>query len=184
MSDTPQDTPPPGIPDAAGTPPGGVPLRFLAQFIKDLSFEAPNAPEIFNVMRQEGQGPEMTVTIDATVRQVEGPVFEVSLSVQLEARSGDKVAFILELIFNTIVEIDPQAVPPEYVHSLLLIEVPRHSFPFARQIVAETTANGGFPPLMLQVVDFAELYRRKFVDGQNAEQTGEQAAQPPAPSVH
>ncbi len=177
MSDMPSDTP------NDQTPPDGdqlqaPPLRFLGQFIKDLSFEAPLAPDIFNVMRQTG--PEMNITIDANVRQIEGPTFEVTLAISLDAKVGDKTAFIMELLYGCVTEVNPQVVPEEYVHSLLLIEVPRHLFPFVRQIVSETTGAAGFPPLMMQMVDFAELYRRKF---QPAE--GSQPAAPPiAPAVH
>jgi preprotein translocase subunit SecB len=165
MSDVPSDSPP-QAPQGDPTQPSPPPLRFLGQYIKDMSFETPLAPEIFNILRQ--QAPEMDVTIDAAVRQIEGPVFEVTVSTSLNARAGDKTAFIMELVYACVAEVNPQAVPQEYVHSLLLIEVPRYLFPFLRQIVAETTGNGGFPPLMLQVVDFAEMYRRKFVDKDGA----------------
>lgn len=175
MSDVPSDLPP-QAPPGDPTQPSPPPLRFLGQYIKDLSFEVPLAPEIFNVLRQ--QGPEMDVTIDAAVRQIEGPLFEVTISTSLNAKCGEKTAFIMELEYACVAEVNVQVVPQEYVHSLLLIEVPRHLFPFLRQIVSETTGNGGFPPLMLQMVDFAELYRRKFVD-----KAGEQA-QEAAPSVH
>jgi len=178
MSDAPSDisgtTPPPEGQDANQAP--TPPLQFLGQYIKDLSFEAPLAPDIFNVMREAG--PEMNVTIDAAVRQIDGPLFEVTITVSLEARVSEKTAFILELVYGCVVRVNPQVVPEEYVHSLMLIEVPRHMFPFVRQIVAEITGNGGFPPLMMQMVDFAELYRRKFQPQEAA------AAQPEAPAVH
>ena len=180
MSDATQDPAPPapeGAPDtvAAGAPP----LRFLGQYIKDLSFEAPLAPDIFNVLRQ--QSPDMEVVLDAAVRQIEGPVFEVTITASLDAKAGDKTAFILELVYGCVAEVNAQRVPQEYAHSLLLIEAPRHMYPFVRQIVAEVTGSGGFPPLILQMVDFTELYRRKFApkDGAGAEQ------QPaPEPAIH
>lgn len=172
MSDAPQDTSPPA---AEGTLPA-APLRFLGQYIKDLSFEAPLAPDIFNVLRDEAPG--MDVTIDAGVRQLEGPMFEVTITVSLDAKASEKTAFIMELVYGCVVELNPQAVPQEYAHSLLLIEVPRHMFPFVRQIVANVTSAGGFPPLMIQVVDFADLYRRKF--GIPTGATQEPAPQPPA----
>ena len=179
MSDAPSDSPP-QAPPGDPTQPSAPPLRFLGQYIKDLSFEVPLAPEIFNVMRQ--QGPDMDVTIDASVRQIEGPVFEVAIATSLNAKIGEKTAFIMELVYACVAEVNPQVVPQEYVHSLLLIEAPRHLFPFLRQIVAETTGNGGFPPLMLQMVDFAELYRRKFVDQAGGEPQPDAGNM--APSVH
>jgi preprotein translocase subunit SecB len=177
MSDTPPDT----AADAAvqdQNQPGTVPLRFLGQFIKDLSFETPHAPEIFNILRQ--QPPAIQISLDSAVRQLEGPVFEVTLSVNVAAKSGDKTAFIMELVYGCVAEVNTTAIPQEYVHSLLLIEVPRHIFPFVRQIVADMTGNAGFPPLMLQMVDFADLYRQKF-----APKDGEQPPAAPAePAVH
>ena len=182
MSDMASDLPPgtPGDQDPpAGDQPPVPPLQFLGQFIKDLSFEAPLAPDIFNVMRQSG--PEMNITIDANVRQIEGPTFEVTLAISLAAKVGDKTAFIMELLYGCVAQVNPQVVPEEYVHSLLLIEVPRHLFPFVRQIVSETTGAAGFPPLMMQMVDFAELYRRKF---QPQEDGAPGEAPPIAPPVH
>jgi preprotein translocase subunit SecB len=179
MSDTSSDMPanPPAGDDLAPPP---APVRFLAQFIRDLSFEVPGAPEIFSTLRDNT--PEMTVTIDAAVKQIEGPTFDVTLSVSIEAKSGDKVAFILELAYGCIVELNPQMVPQEYAHSLLLIEVPRHMFPFVRLIVSNITGEGGFPPLNLQMVDFADIYRRKFA--QPGEETAGAPAAADAPSVH
>jgi len=170
-------------PEAA--PPAGadqqpvLPMRFLGQFIKDLSFEAPNAPEVFNALRQ--QAPAITVGLDTDVRQIEGPVFEVTLSVHLEAKAADKTAFILELVYGSIAEINKDAVPEEYVHSLLLIEVPRHMFPFVRQIIADLTGNAGFPPLMVQMVDFADMYRKKFAAAAAAAAAQNET---PPPAVH
>ena len=171
MSDAPQDTAPPAMDPALAAPM----LSFLGQYIKDMSFETPLAPEIFSVLRE--QSPDMEVSIDAAVRQMEGPVFEVTVSVSMEAKAGYKTAFILELVYGCIVQLNPQLVPQEHAHSLLLIEVPRHMFPFVRQIVAQITSTGGFPPVMVQMIDFAELYRRKFG---NSGEAGQNPAPPPA----
>jgi preprotein translocase subunit SecB len=173
MSDAPQDTTP-DTAEVSGEG-AGIPLRFLGQFIKDLSFETPHAPEIFNILRTTP--PSIPISLDTAVRQLEGPVFEVTLSVHLEAKAGDKTAFIMELVYGCIAEVNTAAVPQEYAHSLLLIEVPRHIFPFVRQLVSEITGNAGFPPLMLQMVDFADLYRKKFAPGEGQE--GQ-----PAPTVN
>ena len=156
------------------------PLRVLGQFIKDFSFEAPHAPDIFATLRSEA--PEIPITIDTNVRHIAGPTFEVSLTVQIEAVvSGGKKAFILELVYAAVAEIDERLVPQEHVHPILMIEVPLQIFPFVRQMVADITVNGGFPPLMLQVFDFADMSRKKFGN------PGEAAPTPPAdaaPSIH
>lgn len=184
MNDAPPNMPPgdapPGspLPEAPEVQQAVVPMRFLGQFIKDLSFEAPHAPEIFNIMQTNP--PEMDIVIDTGVRQIEGTVFEVTMQVSLSAKVGDKTGFILELTYNCICELNPQVVPQQHAHPMLLIEAPRHMFPFVRQIVADTTNSGGFPPLYMQLVDFAELYRRKFRAGSE----GEVAPAEPAPAVH
>jgi len=172
MSDAPQETAPTGEEQ-----PSALPIRFLGQFIKDLSFEAPNAPEIFNTLRQ--QAPNIPVSIDTAVRQLDGPVFEVTLTIHLEAVVAEKTAFLLEAVYGCVVEVNPQVVAQEHVHPLLLIEVPRHMFPFVRQIVSDLTGSAGFPPLLLQVIDFADLYRKKFAAGVPVPD-----AAPPQPAVH
>jgi preprotein translocase subunit SecB len=154
------------------------PLRIVGQFIKDMSFETPHVPEIFTLLRN--QAPEIPITLDTNVRPLGGPSFEVTITVQLEATVGAKKAFIFELVYGAVVEINERLVPQEHVHPLLMIEVPRQLFPFVRQIVAETTANGGFPPLMLHVFDFADMYRRKFADPQASGTPPSEAA----PSIH
>ena len=174
MSDTPpdQDTAAP-----AANQPVLAPLNIVGQYIKDMSFEVPGAPDIFNALRQ--QSPAIQVALDANVRQITGPLFEVVMNVQLEAKVGDKVAFIMELVYGTLAELNPQAVPEEHAHPVLLIEVPRLMFPFVRHIVSTTIATAGFPPVMLQIVDFADMYRKKF-----AEQGSPDAPADTTPAVH
>lgn len=137
-----------------------TPLRFMGQYIKDLSFEVPNAPDIFNSLRQKA--PEIPITIDASVDHINAGVFETTLNVTLKADVEGKTAFILELLYGCLVEVNPKAIAEEHIHPLLHIEVPRHMFPFVRQIVGDLTATGGFPPLLMQIVDFHEIYRKKM----------------------
>jgi preprotein translocase subunit SecB len=137
-----------------------APLRFMGQYIKDLSFEVPNAPDIFNLLQQKA--PEIPITIDANAEHINAGVFETTLSVALKAEVEGKTAFILELLYGCLVEVNPKAIAEEHIHPLLNIEVPRHMFPFVRQIISDLTANGGFPPLLMQIVDFRELYRKKM----------------------
>ena len=139
-----------------------VPIRFLGQFVRDLSFEVPHAPEIFDAMRQ--RAPDIPVSFDIGAKHVGGNTFEVTLNETLQDSVGETPAFILELAYAGMVEVDPRAVAEDQLHPVLLIEIPRYLFPFVRQIVGDLTVGGGFPPLMLQMVDFLELYRRKFGD--------------------
>jgi preprotein translocase subunit SecB len=174
MSDAsaPQNTSQPA--DGSGS---NVPIRLLGQFIKDFSFEVPHAPEIFGELRQ--RGPEIPISLDTAVRHLSDNTFEVTMTLHIEAALGPKKAFILELTYGAVVDINTQVVPEEHLHPVLLIEVPRQMFPFVRQIVGDVTVNGGFPPLLLQVIDFADLYGKKFGD---APQSVNRNA--PQPAVH
>ncbi len=137
-----------------------APIQFIGQYIKDLSFEAPHAPDIFQDLRQTS--PDIPISIDCSVRDLKDNQHEVTLTVHLEATVGDKPAFILEVAYACVVVLGE--IPDEHIRPVLMIEVPRQMYPFVRQIVADVTVQGGFPPLMLQLVDFTDLYRRKFAD--------------------
>ncbi|MGE4063922.1 MAG: protein-export chaperone SecB [Rhodospirillaceae bacterium] len=165
-------------PDSAASgdqPPPLAPIRIAGQYIKDLSFEVPGAPEIYAQLQQEA--PEIPISIDVAARPLNETAYEVSLTIHLEATLQSRKAFILELTYCAAVEVNKQIVAEEHIHPLLMIEIPRQLFPFARQIVSDATGHGGFPPLQLQIVDFALLYRQKWgIPGQ---------AQPqPQPAVH
>jgi preprotein translocase subunit SecB len=138
---------------AAGTPPG---LMVNLQYVKDLSFEVPGAPDIFVQMKQQ---PEMGINLDVNARQVAQGSFEVVLSIRVEAKSGGKAAFIAELDYAGIFTLNN--IPQELVEPVLLAEAPRLLFPFARNIVAEVTRDGGFPPVMLQPIDFLALWQSR-----------------------
>jgi preprotein translocase subunit SecB len=88
--------------------------------------------------------------------------YEVVLSAHAEAVVAGKTVFILEVQYGALVELNEQLIGQEHIHPVLLIEIPRQMFPFVRQIVADLTVSGGFPPLFLQLIDFAELYRAKY----------------------
>ncbi|MFL2770744.1 MAG: protein-export chaperone SecB [Rhodospirillaceae bacterium] len=133
-------------------------VQFVGQFIKDLSFEVPHAPEIFNEMRETA--PDIPISVDCETRELKENTHEVSINIHVEATIGDKPAFILEVAYVGIVILGE--IPKDHVRPVLLIEVPRQMFPFVRQVVADTTVQGGFPPLMLQLIDFMDLYRRKY----------------------
>lgn len=147
---------------AQNLPPAPAPLRFLGQFVRDLSFEVPHAPGIFTEMRK--RAPDIPVTFECNVQHIGDSTFEVTLGVNVQASIGEKPAFILELVYGALIELDERTIPQEQLHPVLLIEIPRFLFPFVRQIIGDMTISGGFPPLFLQPVDFAEIYRRRFGD--------------------
>ena len=133
------------------------PLLVNLQYIKDLSFEVPNAPAIF-VDMQTVQ-PEIGVKVNIHANPIAGNSFEVSLQLNIDAKFGDKTAFLLELVYGGVFTLN---VPPDHIQPMLLIECPRLLFPFARNIVSDTTRDGGFPPMLLQPIDFVSLFRARL----------------------
>lgn len=161
MSDTDQGIPPSAendIPLKAGD----LPVQIVAQYIIDLSFENPKA---IKALRDRAGTPEMDLNIGMDARKVPdnelNNLFEVVLSVNAKASKKDDVIFLAELQYGITVQIDKK-VPEESHHPILLIEIPRLAFPYARQILSDLTLQAGFPPLMLAPVDFHALYMRRF----------------------
>ena len=137
--------------------PTGVPLSVNLQYLKDLSFESPRAPQVF-----VSEGPQSQVGVNVRVdgRGVGENTYEITLHLEVAATAGDAQVFLLEMDYAGIFTV-PQLVP-EVLGPLLMIEAPRMLFPFARQIVSNTVAAGGFPPLLINPIDFADLYRRQL----------------------
>jgi preprotein translocase subunit SecB len=149
----------------------GASLNVLAQYIKDLSFENPNAP---NFALRPDQPPALNVQINVNAKPLSDTDFEVELTIEGKAEHSNTVLFAVELVYAGVFRV--QNVPQDSVHPLVLIECPRLLFPFARQIVADTVRDGGFPPLMLDPVDFSALYRQRMA------QQGAQTVQAPKPN--
>lgn len=127
-------------------------IAINSQYIKDLSFEIPHAPEIFGQI--EGQ-PELKVDINIDTQKLEKNDHTVTLNLALNADINNKKLFILELSYEALVSIN---VPEEHIDPVLGIEIPRLMFPFARQIVAQCLSDGGLPPVLLSPIDFAAVY--------------------------
>jgi preprotein translocase subunit SecB len=135
----------------------GPRLSILTQYVKDLSFENPRAP----LGLQPGQPrPEIQIQVDVQARQLGEEQFEVVLDLNAEARAGESVVFLTELSYGGVFSI--ANIPADSLQPLLLIECPRLLFPFARRIIADATRDGGFPPLMVDPIDFVALYRRRL----------------------
>jgi len=131
-------------------------FHVLAQYVKDLSFENPSAP---NFAMRTDQTPALKVQINVNAKPLSDTEFEVELMIEGKAEHAQTVLFAVDLVYAGVFRI--QNVAKDNVHPLVLIECPRLLFPFARQIIADTVRDGGFPPLMLDPVDFAALYRQR-----------------------
>ena len=139
-------------------------LLIQHQYTKDLSFESPRSPAIFQEMAREAPAVDLAVRVDA--HQLGESLFEIILHLEAKALVAGSPAFVLELAYGAVAEINVQ--DQSYRLPLLEIEAPRLMFPFARNIIADVTRDGGFPPLMLHPIDFAELFQKKQADAQAA----------------
>jgi preprotein translocase subunit SecB len=140
-------------------------MNVLGQYIKDLSFENPSAP------RPPGQQPSISVQINVAPRQLTPTDFEVVLKIEGKADAQGTVLFAFDLSYAGLFRL--QNIPQEHVAPILMIECPRLLFPFSREIIAGATVQGGFPPLLLDPVDFAAMYQQRMA----AQAQGEPTAQ-------
>ncbi|MFD0916980.1 protein-export chaperone SecB [Pseudahrensia aquimaris] len=147
---------------AGGAAEGGAPsLGIMAQYIKDLSFENPHAP---HSLRPREKSPEINININVNANPLSETDFEVELKMDASAGEGADTMFNVELTYGGVFRL--QNMPQESVAPAILIECPRLLFPFARQIIAEATRNGGFPPLLIDPVDFAALFQQRMAEEQ------------------
>ena len=142
---------PPGGDNGAG---GAPRIQIISQYIKDLSFENPGAPQSM------GARPNIELGVDLQAKRMEGPLFEVELKLRVNAKTAeDKPVFLLELAYAGLLQI--VNVPEDVLQQVLLIEGPHLLFPYARRIISDAVRDGGMPPLMIEPIDFAGLYRSK-----------------------
>lgn len=136
-------------------------LNILAQYIKDLSFENPGAPRS---LQARDKAPAININVNVNANPLSETDFDVVLSLNVEAKEGEKVVFAAELIYGGVFRVT--GFPQEHMLPVLFIECPRLLFPFARQIIADVTRNGGFPPLMIDPIDFAQMFTQRMAEEQ------------------
>ncbi len=155
------------------------PLTVNIQYVKDLSFEVPNAPEIYTTLRSQ---PNVNINLDVQARRIQDgqDVFEVTLQIKAEAtepgpangaangngEASARPVFIAELAYAGVFTL--AGIPEESVEPILLVECPRLLFPYARNILADVTRDGGFPPVLLQPIDFVALWQSRRAQAGNA----------------
>ncbi|GHC74422.1 protein-export chaperone SecB [Limoniibacter endophyticus] len=138
-------------------------LNVLVQYVKDLSFENPGAPRS---LRGREKAPAININVNVNANSVAENEFDVNLTLSAQAKYEEEVLFNVELVYGGVFRI--AGFPQEHMLPILFIECPRLLFPFARQIVADATRNGGFPPLMLDPIDFAQMFQQRMAQEQNA----------------
>jgi preprotein translocase subunit SecB len=149
-----------GAPEAQGELPG---IRILAQFVRDFSFENPRAPD---ALRAGAAQPQIDLGVEMNARGRDDGLFEVDLKLSARATRDDGPLFVIELLYGGVFQI--AGVGQEDIEPVLLIECPRYLFPFARRIIADISAEGGYPPFMLDPIDFAGVYAAR-----KAEESGQ-----------
>lgn len=142
----------------------------ISQYVKDLSFENPNAPAVYQWQTQ----PQIGVDFNIGAGKLNDEIHEVSLRIEVRANADGQTAFAVDLLYAALVGM--RNVPEDSVQPFLLAEAPRLLFPFARQIVAQTVQDGGFPPLMLDPIDFHALYLQRAAQQEIGE--GDETAAP------
>ena len=129
-------------------------VAILAQYVKDLSFENPGAPA---TLQMEAQ-PRIEINVNVQAKTVGEDVYEVELKIDATAKiqDGEQVAFAIQLVYAGLFGL--KNIPQDQLEPFMVVEAPRLLFPFARRVVADASRDGGFPPLMLEPIDFGGLY--------------------------
>lgn len=130
-------------------------MSITRQYIKDLSFENPNAPAIYGKFSDEGL--DIKISVDISAREIEANTHEVVVGLTVTADYKETTAFLMELQYAAEARTDENA-PEDKLERALMVQVPRYLFPFLRNIVANTTRDGGFPPLLLSPINFRKIH--------------------------
>lgn len=136
-------------------------LNIIGQYVKDLSFENPGAPRSLGPREQ---APSININVNVNANPLSEQDYDVLLTLNARAEADKKVLFAAELVYGGIFRLT--GFPREHVLPVLFIECPRLLFPFARQIIAECTRNGGFPPLMIDPIDFGQMFQQRLAEEQ------------------
>lgn len=131
-------------------------LSVTAQYVKDFSFENPNAPQSLAPPKEQ---PQIDVNVEVEANLLAPDNYEVTLRIAVTARNVETTLFVIELLYAGLFRIEN--IPEESLEAVCLIECPRLIFPFARRIIADGTRDGGFPPMLIDPIDFATLYRQR-----------------------
>ena len=134
-------------------------LEALAQYVKDLSFENPNAPRS---LAPQATPPNISVQVNVNARDLAPGEYEVDLSLEGKAGEDEGLLFNFELVYSGVFRL--ANIPEQHIHQVIMIECPRLLFPFARSILANAVRDGGFPPFLLQPIDFAALYQARVAE--------------------
>ncbi|KQN73676.1 protein-export chaperone SecB [Devosia sp. BK] len=161
---------------AAAPQPGNAPsMNLVGQYVRDLSFENPGAP---GTIMAGGGNPAFNVSISVGVKKQSDDLYAVELNLKAKANREETLLFNVELVYGGVFRL--RNIPEAQISTLLMVECPRLIFPFARQVLANVTQQGGFPPLMMEPVDFMAIYRQNLAQLAAKQQAEGGAAAAPA----
>jgi preprotein translocase subunit SecB len=144
----------------------GAALNVLGQYVKDLSFESPGAPQS---LQGPGQNPQLKVSVNVNATPRPEDVYEVTLNVEVHAKHDAGIIYNIELAYGGLFRL--RNVPPNLLQPVLFVDCPAILFPFLRRVLADVTRDGGFPPLMLDPIDFGRLYAQNLARAQGQAET-------------
>ncbi len=139
-------------------------IRALGQYVKDLSFENPNAPRS---LQPQAAPPAINIQVNVNAKQLAPNDFEVELKLDGGAGEGANSLFKFDLTYCGVFQL--VGIPDEQKHPVVMINCPQLLFPFARQIIADAVGAGGFPPFLLNPIDFGQLYAQRLSEGQDGQ---------------
>jgi preprotein translocase subunit SecB len=142
----------------------GAQLSVLAQYVKDLSFESPGAPQ---TLQGPGQNPQLKIGVNVNAGPRGDDAYEVALHIEAHAKSDAGVIYNVELVYGGLFRL--RNIPEHLLQPVLFVDCPTILFPFVRRALADVVRDGGFPPLMLDPIDFARLYTQNLARGENGE---------------
>jgi preprotein translocase subunit SecB len=145
-----------GKAEGVGNPPAQIQVKILNQYVKDLSFENPN---IRKLMSGPGDQPNLKVEVNVNAERIDGDVYESAIEFKATAANNIGTIYVLETVYAGLFKLE--SIPEQALEPFLLISAPTTIFPFLRRLVADVTREGGYPPLMLDPIDFAAIYVRR-----------------------
>ena len=162
--DGPSPEPPQPVPAGEGGSKAGIQpqLTVLAQYIKDLSFESPSAPQS---LQGPGQNPQLKVSVNVNAAPRGEETYEVALQLEVHAKSDEGVIYNIELMYGGLFRL--RGVPQNLLQPVMFVDCPTLLFPFMRRVLADIVRDGGFPPLMLDPIDFGRLYAQNLAQSQS-----------------
>ena len=161
-----------------GAAPEQPQMTIHSQYVRDFSFESPNAPAVLGDLKES---PEIHISLDSSARRFKDRLFEIVLKLKVTGTMASKTGFIAELEYGGLVSI-AETVPEDRFEQMLMVDAPTQLFPFARQIIAEATRNGGFPPLLVNPIDFNVLLQQKKAQKAEEAKAGSES-KPEAPET-